>query len=120
MLISLLKVQKIPYAPLVNLVPAFDNRNLHQWHFSDIQHLPAADRAQWIAACLNKLDILMERGVFKFMHLPTGCKIIKSCWVFDMKSDSCKKARLVVKGFSQAHGIDYNEVFSPVVQFETV
>jgi len=40
--------------------------------------------------------------------------------VFDLKSDSCKKARLIAKGFSQVKGIDYDAIFSPMVQFETV
>ena len=37
-----------------------------------------------------------------------------------MKSDGRKKAHLVAKGFSQVEGLDFNQVFSPVVHFETV
>jgi len=37
-----------------------------------------------------------------------------------VKSDGRKKARLVVKGFSQVKGLDFNQVFSPVMCFETV
>jgi len=37
-----------------------------------------------------------------------------------MKSDGRKKAHLVVKGFSQVKGLDFDQAFSPVVRFETV
>ena len=46
---------------------------------------------------------------------PIGCR-----WVFDVKSDGRKKARLVAQGYSQVEGVDFNELFSPVVQFESV
>ena len=62
----------------------------------------------------------MTQNVFKVINLPKGCKIIKNHWVFDIKSDGQNKTRLVAKGFSQVEGIDYNELFSPVVHFETV
>ena len=37
-----------------------------------------------------------------------------------MKNNGCKKACLVAKGFSQVEGIDFFELFPPVVRFETV
>ena len=37
-----------------------------------------------------------------------------------MKTDGCKHAQLVAKEFSQIKEIDFNQIFSLVVRFETV
>ena len=37
-----------------------------------------------------------------------------------MKSDGHKKAWFITKGFTQVFGIDYENTFSPVTQFETL
>ena len=40
--------------------------------------------------------------------------------MFNMKSDSHYRSWLVVKGFSQVEKIDFDELFSPVIFYETV
>jgi hypothetical protein len=64
------------------------------------------------------LESLCKHKVFELVDPPRDRRIIKNHWVFDLKSDSCKKARLVTKGFSQVEGINYDEIFSLVVWFE--
>ena len=51
---------------------------------------------------------------------PVGCK-----WIFTIKhkadgSVERFKARLVVKGFAQTYGIDYQENFAPIAKLNTI
>ena len=64
--------------------------------------------------------MLKERKVSEVTNCPTDYKIIKNHWVFDVKTNSCKHACLVANGFSQMEGVNYDQIFSPVVQFETM
>lgn len=57
--------------------------------------------------------------------LPSGRKAIPCKWVFKRKLTADGqieryKARLVIKGFHQKHGIDYEMVFAPVVRADTI
>ena len=95
-------------------------KNVREWHFKDLMRLPKAALEEWNTACRQELDMLRQRNVFKLTNPPKGRKIIGSRWVFDIKTDGRKRARLVAQGFSQVEGVDFNELFSPVVHFESV
>jgi hypothetical protein len=88
--------------------------------FRDIARLPAQQQAEWKQACREELEALRKRQVYEIVDLPHGRKAIKNRWVFSVKSDGRKRARLVAKGFSQVEGVDFDEIFSPVVRYETV
>jgi Reverse transcriptase (RNA-dependent DNA polymerase) len=91
-----------------------------EWHYRDLMCLPKATQEEWKIACKEELEALYRCNVFKLTDLTKGQKTIGCRWVFNVKSDSYKKARLVAQGFSQVEGINFNELFSPVVCFESV
>ena len=63
---------------------------------------------------------LQKNDTYKLVDLHKGKKVLRNKWVFKLKRDSDKlvkyKVRLVVKGFGQKKGIDFDEIFSPVVK----
>jgi hypothetical protein len=66
---------------------------------------------------LNKTWVLVKR--------PSNRKIIKSRWVYDLKTDVFGnairfKARNTAKGFTQVEGVDYTDTFAPVSDYSTV
>jgi len=89
-------------------------------HYKDIAHLPMLQQQQWRAVCQEELEALQKRQVYKLVDLPPNCKVIGNRWVLNQKMDRQKQARLMAKGYSQVEGIDYSEIFSPIICYESI
>ena len=75
----------------------------------------------WVAAMNKEIEALMSNNKWELIPLPQGKKAISNKWVYKvkLKSDGSlerRKARLIIRGFTQQRGVDYQEVFSPVVK----
>jgi hypothetical protein len=78
-------------------------------------------KERWKEAIESEFSSLKENKTWMVSELPNGKKTIKTRWVFRIKLNERNeperfKARLVVKGYNQEYGIDYNETFAPVIK----
>lgn len=69
---------------------------------------------------------LEKNHTWDLIDRPEGERTIGCKWIYKIKpgvpggEDRRFKGRVVAKGYSQIEGIDYNEVFSPVVKHVTI
>ncbi|KAD4586555.1 hypothetical protein E3N88_24156 [Mikania micrantha] len=79
----------------------------------------------WVEAMQLELLQFKKQQVWELVSLPPGKCAIGTKWVFRNKTDEKgqiikNKARLVVQGFCQEEGIDYDETFAPVARLEAI
>ena len=68
---------------------------------------------------------LLKNETWELAELPAGNKQVGCKWVYTVKfkADGTIErfnARLVAKGYTQTHGIDYLETFAPVAKINTI
>jgi hypothetical protein len=76
-------------------------------------------------AMLEEMKAIEDNGTWYLADLLLGRRAIGLKWVFKVNRDEYNaivrhKARLVVKGYAQRRGIDYDEVFAPVAWLDSV
>lgn len=87
--------------------------------------LNSPDGEKWKQAMIDEYNALIENETWELTELPAGRKAIDTKWVYKLKRDGDgavqrHKARLVVKGYSQVKGIDYDETYSPVARYSSI
>ena len=85
----------------------------------------ALQKDEWKQAMISKFEALQRNNTWSLVPLleeriPIGCR-----WIYRVKENpdgsvEKYKTRLVVKGFHQQVGFDFNETFSPVVKPTTI
>ena len=72
----------------------------------------------------DEMDSLLKNKTWDLYKFLVGKKELLNKWVYKLKEeDGGKKwfkARLVVKGFTQTKGIDFDEIFSPIVKMTSI
>ncbi|GJQ73734.1 hypothetical protein Trydic_g14067 [Trypoxylus dichotomus] len=81
------------------------------------------DKIKWTQAMDDEMASIRKNDAWELCELPKDRAVIGCKWVNKLKTDGKGKvrfkARLVTQGFAQRYGVDYNQVFAPVVRRTT-
>ncbi|CAM8989115.1 unnamed protein product [Rhodiola kirilowii] len=74
----------------------------------------------------EEIQSLNKNKTWDLVKKPAGVKLVGCKWIFKYKEgipgveEPRYKARLVEKGFTQREGVDFNEIYSPVVKHRSI
>ena len=89
------------------------------------QALNSPAKEEWQKAINAENESLLKNGTFTVERLKSGIHALGLKWVFKLKTDADGniqryKARCTALGNLQKAGVDYDELFSPVVHYSTL
>jgi hypothetical protein len=85
----------------------------------------AEQQGCWCRAMEEEVKSIEDNGTWTLTELPEGRRAVGLKWVFKVKKNehgeiARHKVRLVVKGYAQRQGVDYDEVFAPMARMEAI
>ncbi|CAI7890898.1 unnamed protein product [Closterium sp. NIES-53] len=100
----------------------------HRWDIATmtVKEALASWKGEAVKAAMEEeIRNFVVMGTWELVERPRGVNIMKNRWVLMTKyrlddTFECEKARLVVKGFTQVCGADYDETYSLVSSYVTL
>ena len=82
-------------------------------------------KGKWLRAMQDEMDSLHENYTYDLVELPKGKRALRNKWVYKVKtgevdSTPTYKACIVAKGFQQKKGVDFDEIFAPIVRMTSI
>ncbi|WVY90442.1 hypothetical protein V8G54_035956 [Vigna mungo] len=92
---------------------------------SFVEAMEMKDKEKCLQAMEEEMQSLKENQTYDLVELPKERRALQNKWVFKLKNEGNNpspryKARIVVKGCNQKKGIDFDEIFSPVVNMTSI
>eukprot|EP00253_Pinus_taeda_P021211 PITA_21211 len=98
------------------------SRNLLPECYEEEVHVET--RKKWEQAMKEEMDSLAHDQTLDLVKMSVGKTTLQNKWVYKLKEEDGGrkryKYRLVVKGFAQKKGIEFDEIFSPVVKMTSI
>jgi hypothetical protein len=84
--------------------------------------LSGPEKEKWEEGWKSEMKSQEENRTWEIVNMPRGRKLVDCKYIFKKKRDSegnvsKYKVRLVARGFTQVHGVDYHDTFAPVLKF---
>ena len=85
-----------------------------------------SDKENWLRAMDEEMRSLEKNKTWILVEKPRQQKLVGSKWIYKIKEgiprveSSSYKARLVAKGFTQKEGVEYNEIYYPIVRHSSI
>ncbi|GBM70501.1 Retrovirus-related Pol polyprotein from transposon RE1 [Araneus ventricosus] len=91
--------------------------------FKETQISP--DKEKWDEAMSEKIKLMQNRKVWDLVEPKSNMKVLGYRWVYNIRHDEKNnvkkyKSRLVAQGFKQRPGVDFTDVFGPLVNFDII